>query len=281
VDELNRVVLGPLIARGRTAEVYAWGEDRVAKLFYDWCPSDWARHEADVARIVSGKGLPAPKLVDVTEINGRSALIYERVHGPSMLELFMSRLWLLGRCARQMAELHAALHRQSGAGLGSLREYLVREIGDAKDVPPDLRQEGLRSLEQLPDSSALCHGDFHPQQVLITAHGPVIIDWMTALQGHPAADVARTTILLTIGQVPGANLATRMLTSAFSGYFCRTYTQRYLRLNPDVTREQVRAWLFPVAIARLREGIAGEREPLLKLIESSRPSAPVAPVVRR
>jgi hypothetical protein len=33
------MMLGQLLAEGRTAEVYTLGEDRVIKLFYGWCPS--------------------------------------------------------------------------------------------------------------------------------------------------------------------------------------------------------------------------------------------------
>jgi len=34
-------VRGPLIAKGRTAEVYAWQGNKVLKLFFDWCPMEW------------------------------------------------------------------------------------------------------------------------------------------------------------------------------------------------------------------------------------------------
>jgi hypothetical protein len=193
---------GPLIARGRTAELYAWGEGQALKLFYDWCPPDWAKHEADVVRIEGRTGLPMPKLIDAAEINGRPGLIYERVDGPSMLESFKTRPWRLGGHARELAGLHAAVHKQSGAGLAPLRADLVRAIEQAKEAAPDLKQDALRILDRLPDGTALCHFDFHPQQVLRSAQGWVIIDWITGVQGHPAADVARTVILLASARCP-------------------------------------------------------------------------------
>ena len=265
---VSRMPSGPPIACGRTAELFAWGEGRVLKLFYDWCPPDWARHEADVVRIVGRTGLPTPKLIGATEVAGRPGLIYERVDGPSMLDSFKTRPWRLSRCARELAGLHAAVHRQSGAGLAQLRADLVRAIEPAKEIAPDLKQEALRILDHLPDGTALCHFDFHPQQVLGSARGWVIVDWITGVQGHPAADVARTLILLNIGQVPGANLFVRRYTNLVKGSFSRTYLSRYFELNPEVTMEQVNTWLVPVATARLRENIAGEREALVKLLRS-------------
>ena len=36
---------GPLLARGRTAEIYAWADSAVLKLFFDWVPENWVQHE--------------------------------------------------------------------------------------------------------------------------------------------------------------------------------------------------------------------------------------------
>ena len=47
----------------------------------------------------------------------------------------------------------------------------------------------------MPDESRLLHNDFHPDNIMLTPNGPVIIDWIDATCGHPLADVARTLIM--------------------------------------------------------------------------------------
>ena len=42
--------LGKPIAYGRTAEIYAWNQDQVLKLFYDWYGLDAIEYEAHIAR---------------------------------------------------------------------------------------------------------------------------------------------------------------------------------------------------------------------------------------
>ena len=138
-------------------------------------------------------------------------------------------------------------------------------------LPPDLKTGVLRLLETLPNGNALCHFDVHPGQVLITAKGPVIIDWMTAYQGHPLADVARTCIILRVGQVPGAGWAMRAFVNLWKGLFYRTYIARYLELHPGVTGDAVTTWMVPVSAGRLNEKIPGEQEPLLNFIQSHLP----------
>jgi hypothetical protein len=262
---------GPLIARGRTAEVYAWQEGQILKLFYDWCPPDWAQHEIDIGRAIAAIPLPTPKLIDALKIEGRQGIIYERVDGPTMLQLTNTRPWLLFRLARQLAELQTQIHRQDGSGLPPLRPSLTATIQHVENLPPDLKAGVLRLLDKLPDQRTLCHFDFHPGQVIITAKGPVIIDWMTAYQGHPLADVARTSIILRVAQVPGAGWAMRVIVNLWRGLFSGTYLAHYLELHPGVTRDEITTWMVPVAAGRLKENIPGEQEPLLGIIQSYLP----------
>jgi aminoglycoside phosphotransferase (APT) family kinase protein len=104
---------------------------------------------------------------------------------------------------------------------------------------------------------------------MITPRGLMILDWMTACQGDPLADVARTSVLLTFGQAPYMNRLIRNLIDLLRGAFYRSYLSRYLALHPQVTWAEVEAWMIPVAAARLREDIPGEQQPILEFIRRS------------
>jgi len=265
---MNTVSLGPLLAQGRTAEVYAWQDGQVLKLFFSGYPPGVAQHEIEIGRVVSSMGLPTPKLIDALEVDGRQGIVYERVEGPSMLRQLREKPWRLFQLGRQMAELQAEIHRQKGTGLPLLQPALRASMQRLEKMPPDL-QNGVRRLAQtLPDGDALCHLDFHPDQVLMTARGPVIIDWLTAHQGHPLADVARTCVLLRIGQVPYGSRAARAAINLWRGMFYRAYIARYLALHPSISLEEIRAWMVLAAADRLNEQIAGEEAPLLRTIRS-------------
>ena len=265
---MSTPIPGPLIARGRTAEVYAWQDKQVLKLFHAWCPPHWVEQEVNVGRVMATKTLPTPKLIDTLKIADRQGIIYERVDGPSMLKLSNTRMWLVVRLARQLAELHTQIHEQDGSGFPSLHSSLRSTIRQVESLPPDLKTAVLQQLDKLPDGNALCHFDFHPGQVLLTTGSPAIIDWMTACQGHPLADVARTSIIFMVAQMPGANWAMRAMVDLWRGLFHRTYIDRYLALHPGISGDEITAWRIPVAAGRLKEGIPGEQEALLKFIRS-------------
>lgn len=251
-------------AEGRTAEIYAWHDGTILKLYRDWCPPDWVEHELRIARVVNQAGIPAPTAGDIVTVNGRKGIVYERVDGPDMLAKMKDNPLRLAVYGRMLAQLHAAMHACLANGLPSQRGGLLHAIRAAKALPDELREIALARLETLPDGSQLCHGDFHPGNVVLTTRGPVVIDWMTAVQGHPAADVARTRLLLTIGDPPQKG-AIRLVLLFGRRLFVRSYIENYKRTSPDVV-ELSAAFLPVMAAARFNEEIAAERSKLLGLV---------------
>ena len=213
------VTLGPLIAKGRTAEVYALGEDRVIKLFYDWHPTHWVQREIEVANLISSLPIPTPKIFERTEIDKRIGIVYERVNGSSLLKLAATKPWMVIRFARLLAELHTEIHKNKVNDLPSQKTDLINVIQHVDSLSPELIGSVLKLLDELPDGNTLCHFDFHPDQVLITDNGPVVIDWVTAQQGHPLSDVARTCVILKFGQVPYGSWVMRMIINSWRKIF--------------------------------------------------------------
>jgi aminoglycoside phosphotransferase (APT) family kinase protein len=261
--------IGAPIARGRTAEVFAWQDGQVLKLFYDWVPPTWVETETKASRTVYEAGLPAPAVEGVVEADSRRGIVFERVEGPSMLAEWKSKPWVLVRSARQLAELHAAIHALPGAGLPAYRERLEGSIRAAQALPAHLKDAALSALARLPDGDALCHGDFHPDNVIVTARGPIIIDWMTAVRGNPLADVARTSLLLCKAALPPGTRG-RWIVEAGRRLYHAIYLRRYLQLHP-ASREDIAAWRLPTLAARLNENIAAEQAQLLAAIETALP----------
>jgi uncharacterized protein (TIGR02172 family) len=251
------------IAQGRTAEIYLWDEHYVLKLFRDWVPPDWVDYEARIARTVYEAGVPSPAAGPIVEVNGRRGLVYERIEGISMLQELNIHPWRIAQLAHLLAELQVQINRQSIPGLPTYKERLERDIREAP-LSEGLRQKALSMLATLPDGKYLCHGDFHPGNVLLTKRGPVVIDWMNACIGVPEADVARTLLLCNIGTKAVANQISQIARLAVRFYF-RMYQNHYLFLSP-YTQKQVESWLFVIAAARLSEDIPSERETLIKMI---------------
>lgn len=143
-----------LLASGRDADVFDLGDGRVLRRQRDGRP---ATKQADVIRYAAAQGFPVPALHDASGPD----LVLEKLEGPELQAIL--RPWNVGRTARLLGSLHRRLHA----------------------IPP---LPGLTTAFGKPAS--LLHLDLHPRNVILTARGPVVIDWANAANGLGPADVA-------------------------------------------------------------------------------------------
>jgi uncharacterized protein (TIGR02172 family) len=245
--------LGKPLALGRTAELYAWEDGRVLKLYFDWFEPDSIRFEQRMARAVHAAGLPVPAAFDLVEVNGRQGLVYERVDGTEMWSELEKRPARLIALARRTAELHAEMHANpTRPEFPSQRHRLEGKIRDAQALPASLQAVALAALARLPDGSSICHGDFHPGNILVAPGREVVIDWIDASLGNPLADVARSTIIA-LGAAASSQVPNPLLKISLR-LFHAIYLRRYFRLRPG-GKAEYRRWLPVVAAARLNENI--------------------------
>jgi aminoglycoside phosphotransferase (APT) family kinase protein len=258
------VNIGPKIGEGHTAEIFFRDNRLAVKLFRPGIPVQLAEAEWLAAQHVTRLVLPAPAARAREEWQGRPAIVYDYVTGIPLLTHILRSPWRLRRHARQLAVLHRDVHTHGGTGLPPQKAVLEHQIRSAPLLTDRQKAAVLARLSQLPDGAVTCHGDLHPDNILLTPDGPVILDWLTAHCGDPLADVARTVLMLRTGSLPGElPRPLQSLLQIVRRRFCRFYLHEYLRLA-DGTVEQVTAWELPVAAARLAEHVPeAEKQQLL------------------
>jgi aminoglycoside phosphotransferase (APT) family kinase protein len=250
---------------GRVAEVFDWEDGQVLKLFRSQFPRDWVDYETRVTSAAHAACALAPRVYGQVEIAGRCGILLERIAGPSMLRELPRRLYNIGRYGRILADVHARIHAQGTVGLPSQHDRLAHDIETAPHLSAGQRSAALHALENQPRQDVLCHMDFHPDNVLLTPGGPRVIDWMNSCTGSPWADVARTYLMLRIGEPLEITFKVRLLLLA-RGWLRSAYMSRYLSLRPDLHGE-FQTWLPIVAAARLADKIPGEEERLLAMCD--------------
>jgi len=257
--------LGRQIGKGRTAEVYRFGEGAVVKLFHPDIAPDLIAREATAGRHVFEQGLPAPEILDHVVIDDRSGIVYRYVAGDSMLNRLQRQPWRMLNYARQLAETHVRIHQAVAPEIAVQTTLFAKNIAAAPKLNQSARQRLNQDLQDLDGNERrLCHGDFHPDNVLMTETGPVVIDWMAASAGDPAADVARTLLLLQVGTPIGnLSLRDRVIITTGRRLFAKLYLDRYCR-SAGMAKSRVRRWGPIVAAARLNEEVGEEAEVLLR-----------------
>jgi aminoglycoside phosphotransferase (APT) family kinase protein len=248
---------------GREAEVFAWEEGRALRLARDPDRAPRVRREALALSTAHRAGAPVPAVYEHVTVEGRPGVIVDRIDGEDLLTRLGRRPWLVRSVGRACGSMHARLHDlRAPDELPSLNDELRSRL-ESDLVPADVRDAALADLERLPDGDRLCHGDFHPANVLGARGGPMVIDWTLAARGDPAADVARTRLMLLGGAVPDdAPLLLRRLDRIGRRLLFGAYLRGYRSVRPpDLVL--VNRWEFVCLAARLAEGIDAERAGLL------------------
>jgi len=250
---MNKFMLDKPLARGRTADVYRWDDKHVLKLFHNWFEFEDIQYEFRIAHAVHASGVKTPAVKELIQVEGRNGLIYERVDGRSMVEIFSHKPWLVFSYSRVLAKLHGEMHEcVFKAEVPHQYDKLRNKINHADVLTTSLKNKLLTELESLPRAERVCHGDFHPANVLITGDDAIVIDWIDAARGNPLADVARTSIIF-LGAA-----STRQIPNPVDKLFTKIshalYLREYFRLRPH-GQDEYRRWLPVVAAGRLTEGM--------------------------
>jgi Ser/Thr protein kinase RdoA (MazF antagonist) len=255
-------------AMGRTAEIYSYGEGKILKLFFPSIPPSWIDREAAIGQYIQAAHLPVPKFFGRLKEKGRDGLVYERVDGPSMLNQVGRAPWKAGSYARLLARLQAQVHQASAPpDLETQKEWARGGMPDSDKLSKDKKEKVLRLLDSMPEGDRLCHGDFHPGNIVMTARGPVIIDWMTSSRGTVCGDVARTSIILEAAQPPEGT-PMRWLLEWVRRSFLGTYLKTYSQLQP-LEQASLTAWRTVMAANFFVDvSLPGEGANLLAIVEN-------------
>ncbi len=257
-----------LLGQGRTAEVFMFKDRYVIKLFRPNFPKQAIDNEYLVCRSI-GSVVDIPKAHQRFIIAGRDAIVFDLIKGDSGFRHLFRNPWRLAVFAGEFAAIHARIHSTSVPNeVPEQKSILIRNINLRDHLPPETKTKIIEYLNQLPGGNKLCHGDFHPENILMSRGKPFVMDWMTATRGNPLADVARTSVLLQWAEPgPGIPSVVKLLLGGVRRKFCRHYLSEYLRLT-GARQDQIEEWELPVLAARLMEWLPeSEKQVLITIIK--------------
>lgn len=258
---------GELLGKGMTAEVYAWGQDKVLKLYLENYREEWIRREADIGQRIHDAGVPSPAVYDMVEVDGRKGVIFQRIYGKTVVGLLASRPYLFCDYVFQMAGFHYKIHQYSADGIPSQKERLSSLIRLSSDLLGSYKVKRiLNYLDRLPEGNSICHGDFYLSNIIISDNQFVAIDWSGGCIGNPLGDVVKTCMIINSpAMLPGTPGFLAEMSRYPKWLTYQIYINEYMRLA-RAKFSDLDAWVLPVAAARLKERIPGEERWLMKMI---------------
>ncbi|MCT4542418.1 MAG: phosphotransferase [Vallitalea sp.] len=235
---------GKIIGVGNTATVYEWENDKVLKLFYQGYPKKSVEKEFHNAMSIRDMDFAKPKAYKIISYKERIGIIYDRVEGESLLD-WVIKTGNVHECALYMANLHKAIVQNTISDVPNYKGFLKNHIPNTPEVDTN-KTEMINMIDKLPSGNALCHGDFHPGNILISNGHTAIIDFMNVCHGNFLYDVARTVFLIEYTPVPEQYNRENLLRLK------KTLADLYL-IQMNVTREMIQDYISVISMVRKGE----------------------------
>ncbi len=185
------MILEKIIAVRNTKTIFQQ-DDKCIKVFnHEYTNAD-VLNEAFNQAMAKASGLSVPKVIQVSEIEGRWAIVSEYAKGNSLAYLIEKEPEKREYYLNMFLDMQINVHFKSCPNLKRLRDQMNRRI-QASDLRATDRFALHTTLAEMPVRNKLLHGDFTPSNVIISPDGtPFIIDWSHAVQGNASADAAIT-----------------------------------------------------------------------------------------
>jgi aminoglycoside phosphotransferase (APT) family kinase protein len=239
--------LEKIIAARTDKTIYRDG-DHVIKVMGHSYPAPDVLSEALNLASVGETPLKVPKLLEVTQIEGKWAIVWEYVAGQTLAELIEKHPERFDEYLERFVDIQLGVHTFSASRLPLLTEKLHRKIR-ASGLDATVRYELHTRLDSLPKHTKLCHGDFNPSNIIITEHNETyVIDWSHATQGNASADAAQSYLLFWLdGKIDAAE--------KYLNLFCK---------KSDTAKQYVQKWISIISASRLVKAKPEEKEFLLR-----------------
>ena len=238
--------LDRVIAVRNNKTVYRDGDKCIKVFNSDYSKADVLNEALNQARIEE-TGLNIPKILEVTMIDGKWAIVSEYIKGKTLAELMSEEPEKKDEYLDLLVSLQLTVHSKTCVALNKLKDKMNRKIS-MSELDATTRYDLHTRLEGMPKHNKVCHGDFNPSNIIISEDGtPYILDWSHVTQGNASADIARTYLLLALKSEEDA--------------------KKYLKIFCEKTgtkESYVQEWLPIVAAAQLTKNRPEEKDHLEK-----------------
>lgn len=258
-------------ARGRSSEAFRVEDGKVLKLFFEDYPKEYAEKEYKNTKIANETGCTTMKVYEMVEKDGRTGIIMDYIDGISQNDMPTKNPAYLLKGGKDLARCHKLVHTKKSHELEDVRTYCVDLLNDEtfSTLTDEEKAKASAYIMSLPEDDTIIHLDFHTGNVLVDSKGEcTVIDWMTALRGNRAIEVAMMEFLFSEAELfPGSSKLQLAFYTAVRGMIGKQYFKLYQEIMP-ISAEEIDKYRLLALMIRRSWNIEFEKENLLNKIKA-------------
>ncbi len=258
-----------LLNEGGQSKIYEYAGDTVLRVPKREMDYDSIHYEFRVYRFLEGK-LPVPRVHEVAEYRDVPCLVMEKLSGTDLFSVLRKRPLRIASVPGILTGLHGSLFSLKTSDAFNTNHDKARYcIGKASNLDAALKEKLFTLLDRLPSGTTLCHGDFHPGNIIESGKNRYVIDWSSATIGSPLFDIAHTYLLL-MNTPRLENVPDRVfrVQRKITGYIGKRYLTLVCAQN-GIAIDSLFPYLLVKAGERCFYGMSSEQEWLHSFIEKN------------
>ena len=184
-----------LIGKGANGDVYRLTRETVVKLFGADAQLSEVERERELAQHSLIRGIPTAIAYNLVKTDDRYGAVFELVDAESLSHTLRDNPGCFDEYAREYVDVYRGFHQTvvEEDEFPSIKDIYHGYIDGCVDWYTPEQIDLLRQVvDSVPDRNTLIHGDYHPNNILVTEDGLIMIDMGDVSYGHPIFDFLAT-----------------------------------------------------------------------------------------
>lgn len=259
------------IASGFTADVFMLDNTKVLKLYFEGWDMNYIKNEFHVDSLIQSYSIKTPITYEMITVGNRTGIIFQKLKNITMKDKINNDKKNSFAYAKTLAQVHYKVNSviDSKNGLTEQKDAYIKVIETRSTLNNNQKNKLIQLLNSLPDGNKICHGDFHPYNLLYEDDDIYIIDWVGALRGNPLADVAGSYLIIKAMGLKAENNLSFLkykMSSFLINKFAEVYLKEYIRIS-NSSMSDIKKWIPIRAATYLDFGLPDKaNKQLLKII---------------
>lgn len=249
-----------LLTQGGEADIYEVDTKNILRVVRKDI-SDRFKNEKIIFPILQQYNILTPKLYDYLEIENKQAELMERIKGITFSDYLIKNPFTLKSSISKFAQIHSHILKiETKENIPSIKEIMNSLANNPLDVEEYIFNRVMEILDELPDGDNICHGDFHPGNILVQDNKNYIIDWGNVHRGNYLSDIAHTYLLLSyVPKTPGQSKVNHLITWVSGKWLAKIYFKK-MKYLLNFQQQELEKWLIIMSLFRLYFGLPSEKK---------------------
>jgi uncharacterized protein (TIGR02172 family) len=181
------------IGGGMCGDVYKVDDETILKLYKSNMDLEMILKEKDNAKEAFVLGVPTAISYEIVQVGERVGILFEMLKAQDLVSLMKNDLDHIQKYAEMFATLAKKVHSIDAAKsrLPHKKDEYWANFAKSTWMNDEERAKMKQLIEELPDTTTVVHGDFHPGNTMLSGGELMFIDMGDVSTGSPYNDIAQ------------------------------------------------------------------------------------------